>query len=54
MHEEESGVNKISFQNAAEAEYTVYPESFTKENIHRFCESWCISKHFLVLFQNNT
>ena len=28
---------------------TVYQESFAKENVHRFCKSCCIHKHFLVI-----
>ena len=28
-------------------QYTVYWESFAKENVHGFCESRCIRDHFL-------
>ena len=46
MHEEESGVNKISFQNAAEAEYTVYPESFTKKIFTDFANLGALANIF--------
>ena len=32
---------------------TVYRELFAKENIRRFCKSWFIREHFLVLFLIN-
>ena len=31
----------------------VHQELFAKENVCGFCESWCIRKHFLVLFLIN-
>ena len=30
--------------------HTVYRESFAKEKVCGFRESWCIREHFLVLF----